>query len=74
MKRAFVEVEKEKVLESYVSELALSQQEKFEALAEGIDFDAVVHIFCFVLLLLTDKESLDCFEELSSPTPSASFR
>lgn len=39
LKEAFTEVEKELVVESYMAELALSQQEKFRALAEGIDFD-----------------------------------
>jgi hypothetical protein len=55
MKRAFVEVEKEKVLESYVSELALSQQEKFEALAEGIDFDGDIETYSRKLSIIKDK-------------------
>jgi hypothetical protein len=55
MKRAFVEVEKEKVLESYVSELALSQQEKFEALAEGIDFDGDIETYSRKLSIIKEK-------------------
>jgi hypothetical protein len=39
IKRTMVEVEREAVLESFFDDLALSQQEKFAALAEGVDFD-----------------------------------
>jgi hypothetical protein len=39
LKKAFVEVEKERLLDSMMEDLALSQQEKFAALSEGIDFD-----------------------------------
>jgi tellurite resistance protein len=55
MKRAFVEVEREKVLESYVSDLALSQQEKFEALAEGVDFDGDIEVYSRKLSIIKDK-------------------
>jgi hypothetical protein len=39
IKRAMLDVEKETVLESFFEDLALSQQEKFSALAEGVEFD-----------------------------------
>lgn len=39
MKQILVDVEKEHIFESMIEDLALSQQEKFRALAEGIDFD-----------------------------------
>jgi len=39
LKRTVAEVEKEEILESLCDGLALSQVEKFKALAEGIDFD-----------------------------------
>ena len=39
IKRAMLNVEKETVLESFFENLALSQQEKFSALAEGVEFD-----------------------------------
>jgi hypothetical protein len=39
IKRAMLDVEKETILESYFDDLALSQQEKFTALAEGVEFD-----------------------------------
>jgi hypothetical protein len=55
MKRAFIEVEKENVLESYVSELALSQQDKFKALAEGVDFDGDVEVYARKLSIIKDK-------------------
>ena len=45
LKEAFVEVERENVFESYLDDLALSQQEKFKALAEGIEFDGDVEVY-----------------------------
>jgi predicted RNase H-like nuclease (RuvC/YqgF family) len=39
LKRTVAEVEKDEILESLCDGLALSQVEKFKALAEGIDFD-----------------------------------
>jgi predicted RNase H-like nuclease (RuvC/YqgF family) len=39
LKRTMAEVEKEDILESLCDGLALSQVEKFKALAEGVEFD-----------------------------------
>ena len=39
IKRSLVEAEKKEVFESFLDDLALSQQEKFKALSEGIEFD-----------------------------------
>jgi len=55
MKRAFIDVEKKEVLESYLGDLALSQQEKFEALAESIDFDGDVEVYSKKLSIIFDK-------------------
>ena len=45
LKRAVVITEKREVFEEAISGLALTQQEKFRALAEGIDFDGDVDIY-----------------------------
>lgn len=55
MKRAFVDVEKKEVFESYLGDLALSQQEKFAALAESIDFDGDVEVYSKKLSIIFDK-------------------
>jgi hypothetical protein len=39
LKEGYAEVEKNNIVESFLEDLAYSQQEKFKALAEGIDFD-----------------------------------
>ena len=52
---AFVEVERETVFESYVEGLALSQQEKFKALAESIDFDGNVETYAKKLSIIKEK-------------------
>ena len=39
LREGFTEVEKNNIVESFLEDLAYSQQEKFKALAEGIDFD-----------------------------------
>ena len=44
-KRIFAEVEKEEVLSSLSEGLALTQQEKFKALAEGIEFDGDIDTY-----------------------------
>lgn len=45
LKDQFVEVERQNVLEQYVTDLAMSQQEKFRRLAEGVDFDGDLEIY-----------------------------
>ena len=55
LKRAFVEVEKKDVLESYLGSLALSQQEKFKALSEGIDFDGDVETYARKLAIIREN-------------------
>lgn len=45
LKRIFAEVEKEEVLSSLSEGLALTQQEKFKALAEGIEFDGDIESY-----------------------------
>jgi len=55
LKKAFVDVEKNQVFESYVGELALSQQEKFKALAESIDFDGDVETYAKKLSIIKEK-------------------
>jgi len=39
IKRSLIEAEKKEVIESFLNNLALSQQEKFKALTEGVEFD-----------------------------------
>jgi hypothetical protein len=55
LKKAFVEVEKKEVFESYLSDLALSQQEKFAALAEGVDFDGDVEVYSRKLAIIKEN-------------------
>ena len=45
LKKTVAEVEKDSILESLCDGLALSQVEKFKALAEGIDFDGDLEIY-----------------------------
>jgi hypothetical protein len=45
LKDQFVEVERQNVLDQYVADLALSQQEKFKKLAEGVDFDGNLEVY-----------------------------
>lgn len=55
MRRAFVEVERKEVFESMLTDLALSQQEKFAALAEGIDFDGDVETYAKKLAIIKEN-------------------
>lgn len=55
MRRAFVEVERKEVFESMLDDLALSQQEKFAALAEGIDFDGDVETYAKKLAIIKEN-------------------
>ena len=52
---ALVEAEKKEVFESYLSDLALTQQEKFKALAEGIDFDGDVEVYAKKLSIIKEN-------------------
>ena len=45
IKRALVDSEKKEVYESFVTDLALSQQDKFAALAESVDFDGDLEVY-----------------------------
>ena len=67
LREAFSEVEKDLVVESYLEDLALSQQEKFKALAEGIDFDGDLDTYSRKLGII--KESYFGVEK-KSYTPS----
>jgi hypothetical protein len=55
LKKAFVEVEKNEVFESFLSDLALSQQEKFAALAEGVDFDGDLETYARKLTIIKEN-------------------
>jgi hypothetical protein len=55
MRKAFIEVEKKEVFESYLENLALSQQEKFAALAEGIDFDGDLEVYAKKLAIIKEN-------------------
>jgi hypothetical protein len=55
LSRAFVEVEKKEVFESYLDNLALTQQDKFKALAEGIDFDGDIEVYSRKLAIIKEN-------------------
>jgi hypothetical protein len=55
LKKAFVEVEKKEVFESFLSNLALSQQEKFAALVEGVDFDGDLETYSRKLTIIKEN-------------------
>jgi len=55
MKLALEETEKDKVFESYLDDLALSQQEKFKALAEGVDFDGDLEVYSRKLSIIKEN-------------------
>ena len=55
MKRALVDSEKNYVFESYIEDLAISQQEKFAALAEGIDFDGDLEVYSKKLAIIKEN-------------------
>lgn len=55
MRKAFVEVEKKDIVESLCDDLALSQQEKFKALAEGIDFDGDLETYSKKLSIVKEN-------------------
>jgi hypothetical protein len=55
LKDALVESEKKEVFESYLGDLALSQQEKFKALAEGVDFDGDLEVYAKKLSIIKEN-------------------
>lgn len=55
MKQILVDVEKENIFESMIEDLALSQQEKFKALAEGIDFDGDLDAYAKKLSIVKEN-------------------
>jgi hypothetical protein len=55
MKRALLDSEKENVLESYMEDLAMTQQEKFAALAESIDFDGDLEVYARKLAIIKEN-------------------
>lgn len=55
IKLALEETEKDAVFESYLDNLALSQQEKFRALAEGIEFDGDLEVYSRKLSIIKEN-------------------
>jgi hypothetical protein len=55
MKRALIDSEKNAVFESYLEDLAISQQEKFAALAEGVDFDGDLEVYAKKLAIIKEN-------------------
>jgi len=55
LKAALVESEKKEVFESFLSDLALTQQEKFKALAEGVDFDGDLEVYSKKLSIIKEN-------------------
>ena len=55
LKEGYVEVEKESIVESFLEDLAFSQQEKFKALAEGIDFDGDLDTYARKLSIIKEN-------------------
>jgi len=55
LKDALVGTEKKEVFESFLDDLALTQQEKFKALAEGIDFDGDLETYAKKLSIVKEN-------------------
>jgi len=55
MKDALVESEKKEVFNSMLEDLTLSQQEKFRALAEGVDFDGDLEVYSKKLSIVKEN-------------------
>ena len=55
LKSHLLESQKEEILESIASDLALTQQEKFAALAEGIDFDGNLETYSKKLNIIKEN-------------------
>jgi hypothetical protein len=52
--RSLVEAEKKEVIESFLNNLALSQQEKFKALSEGVEFDGDLETYARKLEIIKE--------------------
>lgn len=55
IKRSLIDVEKKEVFESFLDNLAMTQQEKFAALAEGIDFDGDLEVYARKLAVIKEN-------------------
>ena len=55
MHDALVEAEKKEILGSMLEDLALSQQEKFKALAEGVEFDGDLEVYSKKLSIVKEN-------------------
>lgn len=55
MNEALVEAEKKEILGSMLEDLALSQQEKFKALAEGVEFDGDLEVYSKKLSIVKEN-------------------
>lgn len=55
IKRSLADAEKKEVLESFVNDLALSQQEKFKSFAEGIEFDGDLNTYANKLNVIKEN-------------------
>jgi hypothetical protein len=55
IKRSLVQSEKKEVFESFLDDLALTQQEKFKALAEGVDFDGDIEVYAKKLAIIKEN-------------------
>jgi len=64
IKRSLIDAGKKEVLESFVNDLALSQQEKFKAFAEGIEFDGDLDTYANKLNIIRENY----FVEKKAPT------
>jgi hypothetical protein len=55
LKNYFVENERQGIVESLASDLALTQQEKFSALVEGIEFDGDLDVYAKKLMIVKEN-------------------
>jgi len=55
LKEAVADSEKKAVFESFLDDLALTQQEKFKALSEAIDFDGDLEVYANKLSIIKEK-------------------
>jgi len=55
LKKAFKEVERDYVVESFLDNMPLSQQEKFKALVEGVDFDGNIDTYARKLSIIKEN-------------------
>jgi hypothetical protein len=55
LREALVEVERERLVESYIEDLALSEADKFVKLAEGVDFDGDLEAYSKKLSIIKEN-------------------